>query len=157
MKYESAEYVVTTSSRIFRKDAERVVDYGRAFLACLGKDWAELNLEVEERFGEFRAALYSAGFVMTDFNGPLFSRGPLQYILDPDIARQVAERSNLLTIRMHLHTLVRAHAASDQGIGFPWFDEAFSSGGLPALIERLDSLCHRAKAEDRMELDVLED
>lgn len=156
MKYESAEYAVTTSSRIFRKDAEKVVELGRAFLSCLGKDGAQTDSEPAERFEAFVQSLYHAGFVMTDFNGPLFSRGPLQYLLDRDLAVKVAQKSNLLTIRMYLHTLVRANRAADCGLGFPWFDEAWASGGLSALVERLASLCERARAEDRMELDDLE-
>ena len=153
MKYQSSEYAVTTSSRIFRKDAERVVELGRGFLARLGRDGAELDPDVSELFGAFVQSLYHAGFVMTDFNGPLFSRGPLRYLLDRDLGPRVAAAANLLTIRMFLHTLVRGHQAADCGIGFPWFDEAWASGGLEALIERLASLCEGARAADRMELD----
>ena len=156
MKYRSSEHCVTTSSRLFRKDAEEVVELGRAFLACLGKDGAELDPAAMERFEAFIKALYSAGFVMTDFNGPLFARGPLLYLFDRDLGPRVAASANLITIRMFLHSLVRGHRATDCGIGFPYFDEAWASGGLAALIERLSRLCERAREADMMELDDLE-
>ena len=95
---------------------------------------------------------------MTDFDGPLFDRGPMHLIFAPGIASLVSRASNLPTLRMFTHTLARGHRATYGGSGYPYFDEW---GGLRALIERLEEYCAAARKrqqtvlQDDSELDLV--
>lgn len=81
---------------------------------------------------------------MTDFDGPFFSKGPYQWVFDRGLAPQLFRKANLETLRMYLHTLQRHMKWGYAGAGVPGFDEAYRSGGLKAIVDRLDELI-RAK------------
>jgi hypothetical protein len=140
------ESPATVASSIKLSDANLVVLRGHDFLTCLDRRGVDPNPDTTRAFGLFLEALYGAGFVMSDFDGPLFDRGPMEFIYEPGLAAAVGRAANLLTIRMFTHTLARAHRA-DCGDGYPCFDRAYQSGGLRALIERLEQLC--ASAQER--------
>jgi hypothetical protein len=62
---------------------------------------------------------------------------------------------------MFTHTLARGHRGTYFGSGYPYFDRAYRSGGLRALMERLDELCATARRHqwtwlhDDPELDLI--
>ncbi len=119
-------------------DAVQVVELGRKVLARFDRDGLEGGGKAEKDFSAFVKSLYGAGFVMTDFDGPLFDRGPMQLLFAPGLASVVAQAANVMTLRMFMHTLARGHRATYAGSGYPYFDRAYRSGGLRALIDRLD-------------------
>jgi hypothetical protein len=86
--------------------------------------------------------------VMTDFDGCLFYKGPGRLIENALVAEVMMSRANLLTIRMFLHTMARGYRACEPGYGFPCFAEAYKSGGLKALLDRLDWLCEVAETNE---------
>jgi hypothetical protein len=134
----------TVASAIRLSEALEVVRRGRAFLACLDRHGIEAHPDTTRAFGRFLEGLYGAGFVMSDFDGLLFDRGPMLLIYEPGLADALGRAANLTTIRMFTHTLARAHR-SDCGDGYPCFDRAYRSGGLRALIERLEQHCGTAQ------------
>jgi hypothetical protein len=134
-----------TDSEILVVEAELVVKTGRAFLRSLDRHGIRTNDETWQAFSPFLDALYGAGMVMSDFDGMLFYQGPGRLIFDRQVAADVASHSNLLAVRMFLHALARGHKAAEMSEGFPCFDKAYESGGLSALIDRLDDLCKTSK------------
>jgi hypothetical protein len=144
----SDESAATVASAVRLSDAQQVVARGRDLLACFDRHGIDPHPATSQAFPPFLAALYGAGFVMTDFDGPLFDRGPMSLLYTPGLAAPVAHAANLLTLRMFTHTLVRANRTDSSG-GYPCFDEAYQSGGLRALIERLGELCAETEARHR--------
>lgn len=147
----SDESPATVTSAVRLSDALQVVARGRELLSCFDRHGVDPHPATTQAFRPFLAALYGAGFVMTDFNGPLFDRGPMSLLYTPDLAAPVARAANLLTLRMFTHTLVRANRSDSSG-GYPCFDEAYGSGGLRALIERLAELCAEAESQHKTHL-----
>lgn len=144
----SDESPAKAASAVRLSDALQVVARGRELLAGFDRHGVEYHPDTAPSFTRFLAALYGAGFVMTDFDGPLFDRGPMALLYTPDLAAAVARAANLLTIRMFTHTLARSHRSDDSG-GYPCFDTAYQSGGLRALIDRLEELCAAAEKQQQ--------
>ena len=144
-KFTYAKEPAKTDSEVFLDDAHEVVDTGREFLRRLDEYGTEPTDETSRVFSGFVEAIYGAGMVMSDFNGPLFDSGPGRLIFDREVAAAIVRRANLLTVRMFLHTLARGHRATEFG-NYSYFDEAYESGGLKCLLDRLDEFCRVAKA-----------
>jgi len=98
-------------------------------------------------FQGFYELLYGSGMVMKGFDGPLFDSSIGRLVVNPTVAPVMMKQANLLTLRMVLHTLARGYRATECGGGYPYFDEAYRSGGLKEIYNRLDLFC--ADAEDR--------
>lgn len=133
-----------TDSVVHLKDAVEVATRGRQLLRCFDRYGTDDHAPTTKAFESFLAALYGAGFVMTDFDGPLFDRGPMQLIFAPGLAPLVGRAANLTTLRMFTHTLSRGHRGTYGGSGYPYFNRSYRSGGLRALIERLEDFCAAA-------------
>lgn len=150
MKYTETDYAVM-DSLICIGDARLVVRHGRQLCDCFdacdmesGTDCPEPTNEV---FSAFHDSLYGAGFVMGDFDGPQFDRGPMRLLFIRSLAPQMVQASNLFTIRMFTHTLARSFRAGYYGAGYSPFDNAHQSGGLRAIIERIERYCDFAASQ----------
>src|SRR4051794_27877113 len=99
----SKESAATVDSPVHIEDATQVVECGRQLLACFDRHGTGEHQSTSRALDAFLAALYGAGFVMTDFDGPLFDRGPMHLIFAPGIASLVSRASNLATLRMFTH------------------------------------------------------
>ena len=137
----------TLESAIDLNDAIRMVSRGRTLLACFDRYGTGDHARTTKALHGFLEALYGAGFVMSGFDGPQFDIGPMYLMFTPGVAPLVVMVSNLLTIRMFAHTLARGHRAADGGDGYPYFDRAYRTGGLRALIERCDQFCESARRQ----------
>ena len=142
-----------TDSRVRLQEAGEVVTRGRQLVKCFGQHGIGDHPETDKALEGFIEAIYGAGFVMSDFDGPLFARGPMNLILDPALAVQVVQASNTLTLRMISHTLARGHRGTYEFSGYPYFDQAFESGALGAWVARLDQLCSEASGAGLEHLD----
>ena len=132
-------------------EAIRVVHSARQLLARFDRHGTAEHDVTERIFGRFLRTLYVANIVMGDFDGPLFDRGPLPLIFTAGVANVFARAANLLTVRMCLHTLARGHRAVYCG-GYPYFDTAYYSGGLRALVDRLEEFCVLARRRQWLDL-----
>lgn len=135
----------TFDSPIHVADALRVVELGQRVLKCFDQYGVKTHSSTSKAFDAFVKALCGSGFVVADFDGPLFDRGPMHFLFAPALSALVIANSNLTTIRMFVHTLCRGHRGTDGGEGYPYFDRAYRSGGLRALIERLANDCQVAR------------
>lgn len=153
MTYGSSdESAATVESLVHLQDALQVAEQGRELLACFDRYGTADHASTTTAFDAFLAGLYGADFVMTDFDGPLFDRGPMHLIFTPGLAALVARAANLMTLRMFTHTLARGHRGTYGGSGYPYFDRAYRSGGLRALIERLEEFCAAARRSQQAHL-----
>jgi len=130
-----------SGSRITLQDAREVVRRGRCLVGCFDRRGYEGHAKTDRALAEFLDGLYGAGFVMTDFDGPLFDRGPMELLRTPALAVQVVGASNVTTLRMVAHTWARGHHATYEFAGYPYFDQAHRTGALGAWVGRLDELC----------------
>ena len=146
------ESAARVASPVHLQDATEAAERGRELVACFDRHGTEEHPRTTKSLSAFIAALYGVGFVMTDFDGPLFDRGPMHFIFAPGLAPLVARSANLTTLRMFTHTLSRGHRATYGGGGYPYFDRAYKSGGLRALIERLEEFCAAARQRQQMVL-----
>lgn len=156
MRYSEEGNDAVTSSLISLSDARLVVRHGRALCDCFddcdmetGGDCPEPTNEV---FEAFHMSLYEAGFVMGDFNGPQFSNGPLNLLFVRELAPQMIRHANLFTLRMFLHTLARSFRFGYYGSGYSPFDDAYKSGGLRAIVERIERYCDFAATKGWQDL-----
>lgn len=153
--------LATFESPVLLADALRVVQSGRRLLKCYDRDGAHEESPPNKAFGAFHRALYGAGMVMSDFNGPHFSHGPIFFFFMQGLGGLLARSSNLSTLRMFLHTLARGYHVNAGGIRLPYFDHAYRSGSLQAIIDRLEQFCDLARArqwqhlQDDLELDLI--
>lgn len=129
-----------TSSRIHLEDARNALKRGQRLLKCFDRHGVADHPSTSSAMEKFGASLGHSGFVMRDFDGPLFDRGPMHWLFVRDQAPKIIRASNLLTLRMFFHTLARGHRATWSGSGYPYFDRAYESGGLAALLDRLACL-----------------
>lgn len=157
----SDDSAARVASSVHLQDAVEVAARGRELLACFDRHGTDDNPRTTTVLDALLTALDGAGFVMIDFDGPLFDRGPVQLLFAPGLAALVARAANLMTLRMFTHTLARGHRGTHAGSGYPYFDRAYRSGGLRALIERLEQFCAMARCrqqphlQDDSELDLI--
>lgn len=138
--YRDGQAVV--DSQVYADDVQELVAAGRRLIALWTRSGTE-RLYPDPEFDEFHDWLYHAGFVMSDFDGPQFAGGPLNLLYEARLAPLLAQKANLLTIRMFFHTMARAFRHSDCGSGYAHFEDAFRSGGLEGLLDRLEQLLYQ--------------
>lgn len=145
MKYETKNEKVATDSEISVISAKQVFEYCSTLLQRFSENGTEENSSTTQIFSKFLEALYGAGFVISDFNGPQFDTGPMKYIFMPGLAPLIAACSNLVTIKMYYHTLARGFRGTYYNSGYPYFNRAYRSGGLCGLNERLNKYIEYAE------------
>lgn len=91
------------------QDAREVDRRGRLLVGIFDRHGHGDNAETDRAPTEFLESFYGAGFVMTDFDGPLFDRGPMLLLATPALSVQVVGASNITTLRMVAHTWARGH------------------------------------------------
>jgi len=138
--------LATTTSEIHLEDGRKLLQAFQKVLENFDRRGMDVQGDSDLDFDKFYKLLYGSGMVMSDFDGPLFDRSIGRLIVNPIIAPAMMRQANLLTIRMVLHTLARGYRATECGGGYPYFDEAYRSGGLREIFNRLEMFC--AAAED---------
>lgn len=92
----------TIGSSITLQDALAVVNYGKQLLVCFDEFGVDTGTDcpapTNEVFSSFHNALYGAGFVTGDFDGPIFDRGPMHLLFIPGVATLVTQSANLATV-----------------------------------------------------------
>jgi len=142
-----SSYVANLGCLISVADAKVVVEYGYDLVDLFRQSGTSYDEKKAPVFGKFHQALYGAGFVPGDFDGSTFDRGPMKLFLDPELAAILITKANLVTLQMVTHTLARSHRwGTMDGRDFNTFDEAFKSGLLEGLLERLDAFLGTAES-----------
>lgn len=138
-------------SKVSVTDTRVVVRNGRELCHCFDNCDATSDEHSPdltwEAFDTFHNSLYGAGFVMGDFDGPSFGNCQMRWLFKRELASQIVHYSDLFTMRMFLHTMARGFRFTFYGSGHPYFDDAYASGGLLAIIDRLEMYCDVAASK----------
>ncbi len=152
IRYESETEKATINSEISLIDARQVFEYGKSLIQKFTINGTDERPSTTACFSKFLNALYGAGFVIENFDGPQFDSGPMKYIFTPGLAPLVSACSNLITIKMYYHTLARGFRSTYYDSGYPYFNRAYKSGGLTGLNARVGRYIKYAELANSLSL-----